>query len=291
MSRGVVIFGINNEKVDYVRLAVMCAAFVKKNMPNTKTCLITDQNSITWQGDLVKQYFDDIVTISKTEQKFSNKRKYKDTQYFGFDDTFKNETRSSVYNLSPYTETLLIDCDFLVCNDVLSNVWDSQEEVMINKQAIDLTHKPLSGAEFRLNPFGIPMYWATVIYFRKGEKAERLFNLVEHIKDNWEFYQLVYDFPGHLFRNDYAFSIAIHILNGFVEDGDYVKSLPEDRILSALDTDQFFNISSPTNLSFFYQDKKETWKYFVSKTKGLNVHCMNKLSLLNHMDSIMEQLK
>jgi hypothetical protein len=290
MSRGVVIFGVNNARIDYVQLAIMCASFIRKNMPGTNVCLISDKGSVDPRHD-VYTLFDSVVLIEEQEQKFVNNRRYRDTQYYGFEAQFKNESRSTVYDLSPYDETLLIDCDFLVCNDVLSHVWGSEEEFQINKYATDLFHNKLQGAEDRLNPYGIPMYWATVIYFRKGEKAKRLFDLVEHVKDNWDFYQLTYDFPGALFRNDYAFSIAIHILNGLFEESNYVVSLPDPTILSALDTDQFFGISSPAKLHFFHQDRQETWKYQGVTTNGLNVHCMNKLSLLNNMNEIMEALK
>jgi hypothetical protein len=195
-----------------------------------------------------------------------------------------------VYDLSPFEETLLLDSDYLICNDSLKHVWGSVEEIMINRSAIGLNHQPLVGQEFRLNPFGIKMYWATAIYFKKGEKARTLFKLVDHIKDNWEFYKLTYDFGGNLFRNDFAFSIAIHILNGFVESDDYVVSLPDPSILTALDFDQFYKINSPSDLSFFMNDKAETWKFYTTRLKGLNVHCMNKISLINSMPRIMEVL-
>lgn len=294
MSKGIVIFGVNNSRVDYVQLAIMCSLFIRKNMPNTKICLITDVGSKTYQdlkGDITEAYFDDIVVLPEIPQKFENIRRYRDTQYYGFDEQFKNESRSTVYNLSPYDETILIDCDYLVCNDSLSKMWGSQEEVMINRHAMDLFHNPLQGTEDRLNPFGIPMYWATVIYFKKGEKAKQLFDLVEHIKDNWEFYKLSYEFPNTLFRNDYAFSIAIHILNGMFEQSNVVVPTTDPVILSALDVDQFYGITDHKTLHFFMQDKKETWKFLGVKTEGLNVHCMNKLSLINNMDAILKVLK
>lgn len=295
MSKGIVIFGINNAKVEYVQLAIICAAFIRKNMPGTNICLITDKESKAYQdgkaGLSTESFFDDIVIMPEETYRFENKRRYRDTQYYGFDEHFKNEGRASVYDLSPYDETLLVDCDYLICNNVLSHVWGCSEDLMINKAAIDLSHSSLAGDEFRLNAFGIPMYWATIIYFRKGPKAKLLFSLVDHIKENWEFYKLTYDFPGTLFRNDYAFSIALHILNGFNEGNDFATDLPDPVILTAPDTDQFYGISSPTELHMFRQDKKDTWKFLGVKLKGLSVHCMNKLSLLNHTDAIMEVLE
>lgn len=294
-KRGIVIFGVNNAKVDYIQLAVMAAAFIKKNMPGTNVCLVTDMHSKLYHDGkgrwFLNDYFSDIVILPEdTVEQFENSRAYKDTRYYSFKDRFRNESRTSAYDLSPYDETLLIDSDYLICNNSLSTVWGSVEEFAINKNAIGLFHEELTGAEFRLNPFGIKMYWATVIYFKKTEKAKTLFKLVDHIKDNWDFYKLTYDFPGSMFRNDYAFSIAIHIMNGMTEQDACVVSLPDPSILSALDTDQFFKIRSPSDMSFFVNDLKESWKFKVSRTKGLNVHCMNKLSLINNMENIMEVL-
>jgi len=294
MSRGVVIYGVNNEKVDYVQLAVMCASFIRKNMPETDIHLITDAGSKAWQDKKgcweIENVFTSFSLIETDKQLFKNRRTYKDTRYYHFEDTFKNESRSLIYDLSPYDETLLIDCDYLIANPILNCCWGSDQEIMINSAATNLFHEPFTGPEFRLNPFGIKMYWATVVYFKKGKKAALLFKLIEHIKENWDFYRLTYDVPGHLYRNDYAFSIAIHILNAFIE-GDFVAPLPDPVLLTALDTDQFFSIKSPTDMYFFANDQKDNWKFFVSRTRDLNVHCMNKVSLLNNMTDIMETLK
>ena len=288
MSRGFVIFAVNNDRVNYLRLAIVCATLIKKHMPNENICLITDEHSNYEKIDLTL-YFNDVVFLPSEEKRlFENKRKYLDTQYYAVEAEFKNSARNSVYDLSPYDETILIDSDYLVCSNTLSKCWDSTNDLMISKSAIDLFHYTLNGPEHRLNDYGIKMYWATIIYFKKSHQNELLFGLVEHIKNNWEFYKLVYGFPGHLYRNDYSFSIAIHILNGFSETSNIAMELPFDSILSAVDKDQLYKIESLDNLIFYYQHRQETWKYNLVKTVGLDVHCMNKLSILNKFDQIME---
>ncbi len=295
MSRGVVILGVNNARINYAQLAVMAAAFVKKNMPGTSTCLITNDESLeVYDGSRypLTRYFNEVVKIPKNfKEIFSNKRSYRDTRYYSVEDKFRNEARSMVYELTPYDETLLIDSDFMVCNNSLSALWGCQDDVAMSNKAISLLHKRIEGNEGRLNPFGISMYWATIVYFKKSEKARILFNLVEHIKENWDFYKLTYDFPGSMFRNDYAFSIAIHILSGFMENDDFVAPLPDSPILTALDIDQFYKIHSANEMTFFVNNREENWKFYASRIKGLNVHCMNKLSIINQLDDIMEHVK
>lgn len=290
MSRGLVFFGINNSRVNYLRLAIIAARFARKNLGNkTSLCLISDKDTLQSASEPLGNYFDDIVETVSTDT-FENTRLYKDTRYYSFSDKFRNELRSSAYDLSPYDETILIDCDYLICSDVLNHVWGCEEDVLINRDALSLSHEPLDGDEYRLNSFGIRMYWATLIYFKKSEKAKQLFNLVEHIKENWEFYKLIYDFPGSMFRNDYAFSIAIHIMNGSIDDTENFPSFPNSKIFTALDTDQLLRVNGQNDLTLFINNKNENWKFTATRIKGIDVHCMNKLSILNNADEIMEIL-
>lgn len=293
-SRGAVIFGINNEKIDYIELAVICARLARRNAGIQNTCLITDKHSKEYfegQGRSLGEFFTHIRLIPDEPEVFENRRAYRDTRYYHVDAQFKNNSRSLAYELSPFDETLLIDCDYLLFSPALNAVWGSDEEVMINKSAIDLFGNELTGPEFRLNPFGIRMYWATVIYFRKGKKAKTLFDLVEHIKENWSFYKALYEVPGHLYRNDYAFSIALHVLSGYTEEANVVSSLPYPSLLTALDTDQLFKVRSEADVSVFANDPVETWKFYVARLKGLDLHCMNKISLINLASELHEVLQ
>lgn len=285
-------FGLNNGQVDYLQLALISAKFAKKNLgKETSIALITDENTLK-DADMseVSSLFDHIIKLD-VQEKFQNTRQYKDTRYYTVQAKFRNETRSSVYDLSPYDETVLLDSDYLICSDMINQVWGTCEDVLINRDALGLMHEPLHGDEYRLNSFGIRMYWATLIYFRKSQKAEQLFKLVEHIKENWDFYKLTYDFPGSLFRNDYAFSIAIHILNGGVDDAENFAAFPNPKILTALDTDQLYTVNSHNDLILFANDRKENWKFLATRVKGVDVHCMNKFSILNNADRIKEALK
>lgn len=292
MSRGIVIYGVNNTMIDYIQLSVMCAALIRKNMPGNAIHLITDEHSLKYHKGKkrwdIGKYFDTWQTLPETTPQFHNKRTYRDTRYYLLDAKFQNETRSMIYNLSPYDETLLVDCDYIIANDVLNCVWGSDQELMINHKAINLLHEPITGNEHRLNPFGIKMYWATVVYFKKGPHAQLLFNLVEHIKDNWDFYRLTYGASGHLYRNDFAFSIALHILNGFVESDYYTTSLPEPELVTSFDFDQLYKVNGPDDFTMFVNDMKDTWKFYATRLKGINFHCMNKISLLNNAEKIME---
>ena len=298
-NRGVLLFAENNDRIDYLRLAILAANCIKNNMgAGTKVSVVTSDSSLSALAryneklvGLAKSLFDKIIIIdNRVEQVDDNSRVYRDTRYHSVTAQFLNKSRSSAYYLSPYEETLLIDVDYFVLNGSLNAVWGSNEDFLINKSAKTLLHKPLTGPEFRLNPFGLRMYWATVIYFKKSEKAKLIFDLVSHIKESWNYYKHVYDFPGGLYRNDFSFSIALHMLNGFVDDEDFVKSFADPSILTATDSDQFIGFDDKSTVRLYANDPEATWKFYVSKVKGVNVHCLNKISVINKFDETLEKL-
>ncbi len=289
-SRGVLLFAENNKRLNYLKLAIIAAKCIKNNMgQETNVAVVTTQSSIDWFTDKsVLDIFNDVIIRDPQQDAQENVRTYRDTRYHSVQDLFLNKSRASAYELSPYDETILVDVDYFVLNDSLNAVWGNQEEFLINKKAHSLTHRPLSGPEFRLNPYGIRMYWATLIYFKKCPKAKLIFELVDHVKECWDYYKHVYDFPGTLYRNDFAFSIALHMLNGFTDDTDFAKPFPVDHILTAIDTDQFIEFEDKTTMKFFVNDEKETYKFYVTKVKAVNVHCLNKISILNKADEILK---
>jgi hypothetical protein len=63
--------------------------------------------------------------------------------------------------------------------------------------------------------FGLDYLWATVILFRKTAKTKMLFDLVGRIQRNYTYYMKLYHMREGNFRNDYAFTIANNILNGY----------------------------------------------------------------------------
>lgn len=296
MSRGILMFGINNETIDYLKLCFLNAKLIKKNMGDIPISVVTSEFSLTWDWavenrEKIDQICDLIILegdggLSDSVQS-TNKRIFRNTQYYSKTDVFINLSRSDAYSLSPYDETLLIDCDYFVLSDSLNQCWDSVEDILIAKDAVHLNYQPLDSTEWRLSPYGIRMFWATVIYFKKTEKAKILFDLVNHIKYNWKFYSLVYDFPGGLYRNDFAFSIAIHMLSGFQENVDF-KSIPEAPLLTSLDKDQFFKINNPTSMTFYVKNREDSWRFSLQRVNGTNVHVMNKIAILDNADKILE---
>lgn len=285
MTRGFLMFAHNNPQVDYGLMALCNALMIKANSREGNVALVTDQGTYDWlvsnKGlSLVDRSFDHVI-IEDVEQ--TQSRRYNDTQYTTFTLPWHNSSRARAYYLTPFDETILVDCDYLIGDSCLDSVWGS-DSIRMNKHAISLMHQPLKIEQW-LEPFGIPMYWATCVYFRKDEQTKTFFDLVEVIKDNYDYYQCLYRFPGKLFRNDYAFSIAAHIMNGWTTDD---ISLPASTILTSSDHDDLLDIPARNEFVFLAEDATDTWKYRVSRTSGVSVHVMNKFSIIRNSDKIIE---
>lgn len=293
MSRGILIYAHNNPEVDYGLIAYCNALMIRTNMPGVPICLVTDEGTLSWLrkqrgAAAVKKAFDEIVIEDYQHLGTGARdRRYYDTLSTPKMLPWHNGTRPSAYQHSPFDETLLIDADYLIQNDRLNLVWGAADEVMINRRARTLDHLEPEMPERFLNPFGIAMYWATVVYFRKSNTAETLFDMVAHVKENYDFYAYLYGFPARLYRNDFSFSIAVHTMGGFIEDNG-VASLPCDTLLTSFDTDELIDVPARNELVFLVNDAKERYRFHLARTKTLNVHVMNKFSIARHAAKIVE---
>jgi len=288
-QKGFLLLAFNNIELDYVKMACCCALSIKSHLEHNHVSLVTDQNSLEWTEkslgrDIIDQAFDYIQI--KPHPKQSNKRLHYDSPWTKFQAPFLNSNRTSAYEYSPYEETILIDVDYLIMSNSLDLVWGNNEELLINKNASTLTHEKFHSKNIRLNKAGINMYWATLIYFKKTKTTEMLFNLTEFIKENYLFYKHLYKFPGRLYRNDYSFSIALHILSGFLESNNF-KSFPNSTIKTMDQKDNIVEVEKDSIL-FLSHNSKKHWENLLVRLKNIDVHMMNKRSFIRHIDSLIK---
>lgn len=289
MSRGFLMFANNNDLVDYGKIALVNALMIKSNLRNNSVTLVTDDGTRDWllksQGDLVDKAFDHII-VRNWKETFAraSERRFNDTLSTSHVLKWANGGRSDAYALSPYDETILIDCDYLVCDKSLDLAFECPDDILINRNAISLEHKPPPLEDQFLEPFGLPMYWATCVYFKKSAAADLLFGLTSHVKENYDFYRFIYGFKGNLFRNDFAISVAVHMMNGFyARDG--ISPLPVPTLLTSFDCDELVAVEK-NNLLFYVNDSTERWRFRMSRIKNTNVHVMNKFSIIRHADRL-----
>jgi len=155
---------------------------------------------------------------------------------------------------------------------------------MINCKYRDVSERHKENIEY-IDNFSIPMYWATVVYFRKSNFAENLFTLVSHIKYNYKYYYYLYNCSGNLFRNDFAFSMALHILNGSVAFD--VPSLPIDYLNNSFDLDDIFRVNSHNDVIMYCADAERITNHLLSRFTNTDLHIMNKKAIGRFIDDFL----
>ena len=271
-TKGALLFARNNGKIDYVKQALFLAKRIQQHL-NIPVSVVTDSVEYLKKLD-EKNIFDNIIEIGYLVT--NNNRRYYDGSLSSQTINFKNDARYRAYELSPYDETLLLDTDFIICNNILKKCFDSTDNFLIYKDANDVA-KVRDESEFeKISDYTIDFYWATVVFFRKTKINKIFFDLVGHIQDEWEHYRRIYQIKSAMFRNDYAFSIAIHIINGF-QKGTFAEQLPGIKLYST-DRDILWKLDN-SEMTFLVEKKHYLGEYTILKTINQNVHVMNKFSL------------
>jgi hypothetical protein len=290
-TRGVLMFAHNNTEIDYFRLAVVNALLVQKNLGIKNVTVVTDPHSLK-QGEktlgkrLIKKAINNIVVVDKDKRfKALNQRLYKDTSHTAKYLPFYNVNRCDAYEISPYDETLLIDVDYLILSDTLNHCWGHNNELMMNWKYQDIMYERKDSTLNRLYDMGITMYWATVVYFRKTEYVESFFNIVSHVKNNPQFYKDLYKWQGTLYRNDYSFSIAAHMMSGFVDKG--IPQLPTT-LYKSFDTDDIHSAIDENTIVMYLEKPRSPGDFMLTKWQGVDLHIMNKWAINRVSEELLE---
>lgn len=197
-SRGIVAFAYNVDTIDYVGIAAQTLELASKKLGMPYT-LITDK---------------------EFENKNQNSRYDIDTEKFI---NWRNVGRHVAYELSPYYETLVIDVDYIITDDNLLKIFDTEWDYILQRNSYALT----TDWPKLMGEASLPYVWATVFAFRKTSKSQMFFNLVSRIQKNYAYYCALFNVEQRNFRNDYAFAIADVILNGFTICKD---SIPDNML-------------------------------------------------------------
>lgn len=192
-SRGVLLFAFNTEKTDYVKIAERAARLIHHTLGLPVT-LVTE-------AGVISEHFDTTVYVDNTLKNYK----------VGEQGYWRNGDRFRAYELSPYNETLLIDSDYLMLDQNLLKLFEQDFDYRI----MSYNHKPAKAWDLKMGMYSHEYLWATAILFRKTSKAKMLFDLVGRVQRNYVYYMRLYHMREGNFRNDYAFTIANNILNGY----------------------------------------------------------------------------
>lgn len=290
MTSGVLMFAHNNREIDYGMMAYVSARYVEKHL-KVPVSLVTDSGTVKWMNkkdsNLISAFDKIILTDSMTQPEKQDKRFY-DGSIDYKKTSFNNGFRARSFDLTPYDKTLVIDTDVLIKNDRLKSIWNSNTDFMIDSKHINIELNRDYSKLTRVSQYTVDFYWATIFYFEKTEWTNTFFNLCQHIVENYEYYRFVYQISYPTLRNDFVFSIAIHIMNGF-DNKTKPQTLPADMYYT-LDRDILHQVNQDGSLIFLIQKNNLLGEYTLAKTGSQNVHIMNKYSFNRNIPNLLEAL-
>jgi hypothetical protein len=284
MTRGILIYAHNNRTVDYALMAIISGGLAKKQLM-VPASLVTDQSTVDWLAesnmlDTASAVFENIIVVDRPQT--DNQRRLHDGES-NMVVPFINSNRGSAWDLTPYDRTLLIDSDFLIFSNRLSEYWNVDADVLIGESINDIYGQERLGYnDVYISEVGVKLYWATTVMFSKTSDAKLLFDTVNFVKDHYQYYADIFRFDSRQFRNDIAFSVAKHILNGFEEDENGI--LPP--VLSLLDKDVLHEVNGD-RLTVLVSSRLGS-DYCAAALSGVDVHVMNKQSIIRNKDKLLE---
>jgi len=284
MKKGILIFAHNSRSLDYALMSIISGGLAKKHL-NVPASLVTDTSTVEWMRESnilnkATEVFENLIIIDRPET--NNTRMLHDGNEVE-NVSFINSNRMDAWSLSPYDRTLLIDSDFLIFSDRLGNYWDVDESVLIGESINDIDSEGRLGYhDVYISDVGIGMSWATTVMFSKDKLSKLFFDTVSHIKENYKLYSDIFRFDSRQYRNDIAFSVARHIINGFQESE--LGKLPP--VLSVFDKDILDEVNG--NKLIFLTNTNYNNHFYAASLSEIDIHIMNKQSIIRNKDKLLE---
>lgn len=291
--KGFLYYAHNTSDLNYLKITICSALTGKHYIPDFNATVVTDKNSLSHLNNKEKNILNNLFNnvIIKDVPPSNNKRiLYNGTECLG-KMIWLNGTRPNAYIDSPYQETILLDGDFIFQNDLLYNLWGSQTPLKMYKDVLPaynfsmIQQKTNDHSHKNVGKFTIPMYWATVTYFNRDNFSKTFFELLTHIRDGYTYYQKYFQMYDQTYRNDYAFSIALHIMNGYrIPSKEWEIPFP----MVLIDPRDYVYRIDKGQTKFLINTLKPNPTYNFVNIQELSYHCMNKFSLYEKYDQFME---
>lgn len=220
LTQGVLIFAFNNEATDYLAMAAWSAKNIRRHL-NLPVAVVTNNPK-----EAAKYTFEHIIaTVADT----GGSRHFAD---YGTTVTWHNAGRINAYELSPFDQTIVLDADYVVASDSLLDVLKIPQQFAAFQNSFD------PSSMTNLETFGeykMPMWWATVMMFRRGNISQFIFDSMQMVRNNWQHYRDLYGIHQSNYRNDYALSIALGLVAGAEQSVHAISSsmvnvIPELRL-------------------------------------------------------------
>tara|TARA_A100001011_G_C14292081_1_gene836672 strand:- start:1519 stop:2313 length:795 start_codon:yes stop_codon:yes gene_type:complete len=168
MSRGFLWFAQNNSKTDYVELSISLAKSIKRWNKHNQVCVITDEAS-KFENEHV-----DTVKVIRQDDSAEHEIKWAN-EYKAFD-------------MTPFTHTIKLEADMLWTVNTdwwWYHLW--QHDLVFSVDCRDYRDNVIKETPYRklFTRNHLPNIYNGLMYFRRSNKAQQLYNTARDIVKNW----------------------------------------------------------------------------------------------------------
>lgn len=263
MTVGAMIFAMGKDNFDYLGMAAWSAQRIRRYL-DIPVCVVTDQ-------DPEPHTFDEVVRVARQETHTTR----------WFDDikqvrTWNNHDRVLAWELSPWRRTLLLDADYVVSSSDLMPLLESSVNWACHERAMDAATGELLEDQSAFGRYRFPMSWATVMLFDRDSYSQEVFYMMKMIHNNWLHYRDIYQITNAMYRNDYALSIALNVVQGH---GAGRTTIPWP-LLTASPLAKITPVEAGWRLDQVMPDGRSRWN--VVRDQDLHVMGKQQLELIAH---------
>lgn len=263
MKRGVLLFAHNSPKYNYYKMAEATAKRINHFLDLPVT-IITDTDSIP---ENTTYTFDNVIKVVPDK---NNRRDW---------GVWINKGRYQAFEFSPYEETILLDTDYLVNSNKLNTLFKLDTDFCCHAKTSFFMHP--DAAQEVLSVYSFETLWATVVKFQKTKRAQQIFECLKMVQNNFDHYANIHGFIAGTFRNDYALTLALRIVNGHTSTP--VDFIPWNLMHAGKDVRIFSNNKSEYNTEYtilFDNWQKGKIRKDYIQIRDMDFHVMNKDNFL-----------
>jgi hypothetical protein len=172
VSKGFLIYAENREGCNYVEQAYALALSIKYSQPSTNSVSL-----VTNEANVPKEYcevFDNVIPIPWYDQPGT---------------ALSGEHRWKLYHVTPYEETIVLDADMLLLEDI-SDWWSycSNYDIKFCSKIKNYKLEPVVDTVHRKTFIanGLTSPYFALHYFKKSEKAYEFYKVLEFVCNNWQ---------------------------------------------------------------------------------------------------------
>lgn len=172
MSKGFVVLAQNNKNVDYIKQAYALALSIKSTQLDVTNISLVTNNRVPKK---YKSVFDKIIPIPWNDDATK-------TQW-------KIENRWKLYYASPYYETIVLDADMLLLEDI--GLWWNYCSNFNIKFCSKITNYKLENITDTIHrktfvANNLPNVYHALHYFKKSNDVADFYKVLEFVVNNWE---------------------------------------------------------------------------------------------------------